>query len=216
MNDTEITVAAVDDHPVVLSGIGAALTAADPGLRVLAVAESTDELLAGAGADADVVLLDLSMHRPDGQSAETDVRRITARGAVVLLFTSEGRPVPIRRAVAAGASGLVLKVDPIETIVATIRDSVSGELACSGAVAHALLTDASLVTRLSPRQVQILQEISEGLSYRAIARSLAISESTVREHLNRAVAAYRDRGIEAGNAHALVTAAREEGHLDRQ
>lgn len=209
-----ISVAAVDNHPIVLAGIGAALTQTAPDLTLEAVASSIDDLLSGPGAAADIVLLDLRMDRPDGREPEDDVKLLVDRGFVVLIYTSEERPVPVRKAIVAGASGLLLKVDPIESIAAAIRDAMDGQLACSGPLAHALLTDEEVVSHLSPRQVEILRNISEGLPYRSIARNLDISESTVREHLNRAVAAYRGRGFDLGNSHGLVRVARAEGHLD--
>lgn len=204
-------VAAIDNHPIVLAGIGAALAESAPDLELLAVAASVDELFAGAGAAASVVLLDLGMPREG--TAEDDIRRLVGHGMVVLIFTSEERPVPVRRAIAAGASGLLLKVDPVASIAEAIHGALAGELVCSGTLAHALLTDDELMVRLSPRQVDILRSIAEGLPYKAVAKSMHISESTVREHLNRAVATYRQRGLDPGNSHGLVTMARGEGHL---
>ncbi|WP_370291199.1 response regulator [Nocardioides sp.] len=208
---TTITVAAVDNHPIVLEGVGAALARTAPDVELVAIAGSVDDLLAGPGAGAKVVLLDLSM--PGQHPAEVSVRRLVERGTKVLVFTSEERPVPVRRAIEAGASGLLLKVDPIETIAQAVRDVVNGELACSGPLAAMLLTDASLDARLSPRQIEILTAVSEGLPYRLVAKRLGVAEVTVREHLNRAAQAYRDRGVETGNVHGLLSRARADGHL---
>lgn len=208
---TVIKVGAVDNHPIVLEGLRAALARTAPDVALVAIATSVDELLAGPGAAADVVLLDLSM--PGEDPAEVSVRRLVASGVSVLIFTSEERPVPVRRAIEAGASGLLLKVDPVETIAQAVRDVVAGELACSGPLAAMLLTDDSLETRLSKRQIEILGAVSEGLPYRLVAKRLGVAEVTVREHLNRAAQAYRDRGVETGNVHGLVSAARAEGHL---
>lgn len=204
-------VAAIDNHPIVLKGIGAALAESAPALELVAVAGSVRELLAGPGAQAAVVLLDLGMPREG--SVEDDIHELVAHGMVVLIFTSEERPAPVRRAIAAGASGLLLKIDPVEAIAEAILGALDGEQVCSGALAHALLTDDELMVKLSPRQVEILRSISEGLPYKAVARTMHISESTVREHLNRAVATYRQRGLDPGNSHGLVTMARGEGHL---
>ena len=208
-----IRVAAVDDHPVVLRGIAAALAELAPDIAVVAVAESVDELLAGPGAQADVVLLDLQM--PHGAPAEDNIRRLAAAGMRVLIYTSEERAAPLRRAVAAGASGLLLKIDPVEAIVAAIRDSLVSEVVHSGPLAEALVEDPDLIARLSPRQIEILQAISDGLPYKSIARRLGITEATLREHLARAGASYRQRGVEPGNAHGLVRRAVEDGHIER-
>lgn len=139
-------VGAVDNHPVVLDGLRAALARVAPDLPVVATAGSVEELLAGPVTD--VVLLDIGM--PDQPGVEESVRRLVAAGRLVLLFTAEKRPVPIRRGIAAGAQGLVLKVDPLEAVAAAIRDAVAGQLACSGPLAAMLLTDTTIGTRLTP------------------------------------------------------------------
>lgn len=211
--DDVVRVAAVDNHPVVLAGVKAALESSDSRVRLVAVACSVDELLEGPGSDADVVLLDLWMDRPEGVEPADDVRRLLKHGAAVIIFTSDHRPVPVRAAVEAGASGLVLKVDPVETLVQAVEDVAAGDLACSGPLAHALLTDPELAGHLTERQVELMQLVADGLTYRAIARRASVTESTVREHLNRAVASYRSRGIPVPNSHALVSLARSEGHL---
>lgn len=206
-----IRVGAIDNHPIVLAGVGAALAQSASDLTLVAIAESVDDLLTAAPEGVDVVLLDV--HMPGQPAVEETVARLVALDVVVLLFTAEDRPVPVRRAVAAGAAGLVLKVDPVETIAQAIRDAVAGELACSGQLAAALLTDASLGARLSERQIEILQAVSTGLPYRMVARQLGISEVTVREHLARAARAYRDGGVDIGNVHGLISQARADGHL---
>lgn len=206
-----IRLAAIDNHPAILHGIAAVLTRTDPDIEVVAIASTVDEMLESATRPPQIVLLDLGM--PDTDPPEVNIARLVETGAIVLIYTSEERPVPIRRAIAAGASGLLLKIDPIESIARTVRDAAEGRLACSGPLAHALLSDTETTGRLTPRQVEILEAISSGLPYRSIARQLQISESTVREHLNRAVASYRERGIDPGNSHGLVAQARREGHI---
>jgi DNA-binding NarL/FixJ family response regulator len=207
-----IRVGAIDNHPIVLAGVRAALEQSATDLALVAIAESLDDLLAAAPDGVDAVLLDV--HMPGQPPVEETVARLVALGVVVLLFTAEDRPVPVRRGVAAGAAGLVLKVDPVDTIAQAIRDAVDGELACSGQLAAALLTDDALGARLSQRQIEILQSVSTGLPYRLVARQLGISEVTVREHLARAARAYRDDGVEIGNVHGLISRARADGHLD--
>ena len=206
-----IRVGAIDNHPAILHGVSAMLREVAPDIEVVAIASSVDELIADAPRLPDVVLLDLGMPRTD--DPPTNIRRLVEAGTIVLIYTAEERPVPVRRAIEAGASGLLLKVDPVPAIAEAIRGAVAGEMAFSSTLAHALLADEDTST-LTERQVEILGAIAEGLPYRSVARRLAISESTVREHLNRAVAAYRARGIDPGNSHGLVHRARRDGHLD--
>ncbi len=206
-----ITVAAIDDHPVVLRGVQALLAASDPGLDVVAIVGSVDELLEGPGADAQVVLLDLG--RPDARSPHDEVSDLVTETRKVLIFTSEDRPVPIAAAIQAGASGLVLKADPEESLARAIRRAVAGELVFSGPVANALVQQSDLVLTLSARQVEILELIASGVPRRSIARRLAISENTVGEYLKRIVTSYREQGVVLGNAHSIVHQAQLDGFL---
>ena len=61
-----IDVAAVDDHPIVLDAVAGWVTAAESGIRVVAVAPTVDALLAGPGSQAHVVLLDLDLGTDNG------------------------------------------------------------------------------------------------------------------------------------------------------
>lgn len=207
-----IRVGAIDNHPVVLLGLGAAFAETAPDMRLVAIAGSAEELLARAPDGLDVVLLDMRI--PGQPPADETVATLVARGLVVVLFTAEERPVPVRRAIEAGAAGLILKMDPVESIAQSIRDAVAGDLACSSQLATMLLSDEDVGARLSPRQIEILRAVSAGLPYRLVARQLGIGEVTVREHLARAAKAYREGGIETGNVHGLISRARADGHLD--
>lgn len=130
----------------------------------------------------------------------------------MLLYTSEQTAVPLRRAVALGAAGVLLKSDPLSTLVAAVSAAAEGEFCCSGPLAHALLTDAA-VADLSARQVDILQALADGLPYPKAAQLLDISEGTLRTHLARTREKFRSIGIEAGNSNDLIRLAREQGHL---
>ena len=206
-----ITVAAIDDHPVVLRGVQATLADSAPDIELVAIVGSVAELLDGPGRDAQVVLLDLG--RPDARSPHEEVLALVTERRKVLVFTSEERPVPIAAAIHAGASGLVLKADPEDLLVDAIRLAVAGELVCSGPVANALVQQSDLVLNLSERQVEILELVASGVPRRSIARKLSISENTVGEYLKRIVSAYREQGIILGNAHSIVRQARLDGHL---
>lgn len=151
--------------------------------------------------------------RSRSTSRPTRIAELTACDAIVLVYTTEERPVPLRRAVEAGASGVLLEADPLEAVVAAVRASVAGEFVCSGPLAHALLADTSRVAELSERQVQVLEALDEGLGYRAAGRSLGISEGVVKTHLARIREKYRYSGVEPGNSHHLTRLAFDDGYL---
>jgi len=206
-----ITVAAIDDHPVVLRGIQAVLASSAPDLELVAIVGSVAELLDGPGRDAAVVLLDLG--RPDARPPHEEVSALVNEARKVLIFTGEDRPVPIAAAIKAGASGLVLKADAEDVLAQSVRDAAAGELVCSGPVANALVQQRDLVLNLSARQVEILELVADGVPRRSIARRLEISENTVGEYLKRIVTGYRAQGIVLGNAHSIVRRAQLDGYL---
>lgn len=211
-------VAVVDNHEVVREGVAARLNA-QADIEVVTMVSSVLELreggaTSGSGAAAvrgtDVVLLDLWLD--DGDSI-SDIAGLLTSGWTVLLYTSEQRPVPLRQAVSAGATGLLLKSDPLDSVVEGVRAAAAGEFYCSGTLAHALLSDPTAAASLSARQVEILEALSDGLDYRAVARVLDMSVAAVKTHLARTREKFRALGIEAGNSHHLVQLAKDQGFL---
>lgn len=202
-------IAIIDDHPVVASGVLRHLESSGARIAVVAETRTVEEFLA-LDHPVDVVLLDL--HLSQG-IAYDHIPRLADIGCKVLIYTTEQRPVPLRKAVEAGAVGVVLKGDPLPTVVDAVATVVAGGFYVSGPLAAALIHDPSLVTDLSQQQQQILRCIDEGLDYRAVARVNGIGINTVKEHLARVRDKLRLRGIEPGNAHHLTRRARDEGHL---
>lgn len=207
---TPLRLGAVDDHAVVLRGIAAELATSAPDIDVVAIAADVPGLIAAAPS-LDVVLLDLRLH--DGRDPEANVADLTRHGATVLVFTAETKPVPILRAVEAGARGLVLKSDPVDVLADAVRTAHRGDVAVSGPLAAALMFHADAQRLLSARQVEILQFIAEGLPRKSIARRLGIAVSTVNEHVNRVTEVFRDRGLNSTNTHSLISQARADGYL---
>jgi DNA-binding NarL/FixJ family response regulator len=205
---TRITVAIIDDHAIIREGVETYLNGSHLDVKIVGSASVVAEL--PAGVVPNVVILDLVLR--DRTSLE-DVPVLVERGSRVLLYTSEERPVPLRRAVELGVSGVLLKGDPIATLVEGITMAMEGQFYVSGPLAHALITDPALVSDLSEQQRQVLQCIDEGLDYRATARIMNISGNTVKEYLARIRDKYRDRGLHPGNSHHLTRLAFEEGHL---
>jgi DNA-binding NarL/FixJ family response regulator len=205
---SRLTVAIVDDHEIVRDGVEAYIERACPEAQVVASVGTVAEMLAGPVPD--VVILDLVLR--EGQSLH-EVPDLVARGIRVLLYTSEERPVPLRRAVELGVSGVLLKGDPVSTINEGLTMAMDGQFYVSGPLAHALITDPALVSDLSEQQRQVLQCIDEGLDYRATARVMNISGNTVKEYLSRIRDKFRERGFHPGNSHHLTRLAQEEGHI---
>ncbi|WP_410654165.1 response regulator [Amycolatopsis sp. lyj-112] len=179
-----IRVLIVDDHPVVRAGI-AALLAGEPDIDVIGECAGADEALRFASAQkADVVLMDLQLGAgPDGVDA---TERLTALPDPprVLVLTTYDAEIDITRAVAAGATGYLLKAGPPDDLFRGIRAASRGETALAPQVAALLVGRMrDPVPALSPRETEIVQLLAQGLINRQIAARLFISEATVKTHL---------------------------------
>ena len=199
-----VRVLLVDDQELVRSGLQRILRPRD-GLAV--VGECSD----GAGVDAaverlapDVVVMDLRMKVVDGIEA---TRRLRARPAAppVLVLTTFDDDVLLSRALRAGAAGFVLKDAPAEDLIRAVREVAAGGswldptvtarvLAGFRRAAPAGASDAAR-TRLTPRELAVLEHVGRGLSNAEVARALHISEVTVKSHLGHLVSklGLRDR-----------------------
>jgi DNA-binding NarL/FixJ family response regulator len=184
-----IRVLVVDDHPVVRSGLVGMLDVEDD-LEVVGEAGDGEEAVARVAALApDVVLMDLRMPRLDGAGATA---RIVARypASKVLVLTTYDTDADILRAVEAGATGYLLKDTPRVQLVDAVRAAARGETVLAPAVAARLVSRlrAPAVEPLTPREIEVLAAVAQGLSNAEIGRSLFIAEATVKTHLLRAFA----------------------------
>ncbi|WP_167150044.1 response regulator transcription factor [Actinomyces sp. ZJ308] len=213
----------VDDHPVVRSGIVGMLSG-EQDLQVIGQAADGAEAIAlTAELAPDVVLMDLRMPGLDGVEA---TRRISARPAAprVVVLTTYDTDGDILRAVEAGAIGYLLKDSPREDIIAAVLSAAVGRSALSPAVTTRLVgvargaapgadgssrRAAEVPVTLSPRERQVLQAASRGLSNSRIGAELYITEATVKTHLLRA---YSKLGVDSRTA--AVTEALRRGLLE--
>lgn len=209
-------VAAIDDHPVVVAGIVSVLERAGEPIEWLGAATTWAELQALLKTwphPPDLVFVDL--YFGDGSTPEEVIGTLTEQGIRALVVTSERRPVPIRKAMAAGAVGLVLKSDPPERIADVLTQLRDGQFAVSSDLAYVIVTDDELVTHLTEREVEILQLLSQGYTRAMVAASLdpPAKPSTVNTHINRCAARYRERGVPVSSTVDLLRAAGAEGYL---
>ena len=196
-----------DDHPVVRDGLRAML-ATQPDLQLVGEAATGTEAVASARAlRPDVVLMDLQLPQLDGPAAIATLRQ-QAPEVRVLVLTTYGSDADITRAIDAGATGYLLKDAPREQLFAAIRAAARGEAVLSPSVATRVLgrMRAPAEEALSPRELEILQAVAEGLSNKQVGRRLYVSEATVKTHLLRIFAKL---GVD--DRTAAVTAALERG-----
>lgn len=178
-----IRVLVADDHPVVRGGIVALLSVAAD-LEV--VGEATDGLEAVAAAielEPDVVLMDLRMPGIDGDEATARILAVRP-GIRVLILTTYESDASILTAIEAGASGYLLKAAPQEEILAGVRSVARGEVALAPSIAAMLVKRVAKPSiSLSARETEVLRLVAAGQSNPQIARSLFLSEATVKTHL---------------------------------
>jgi DNA-binding NarL/FixJ family response regulator len=204
-----LRVLVVDDHPVVRTGLRGML-AADPAIDVVAEAGSGEEALALVERDRpDVVLMDLRMPGMDGVTATA---LITERhpGVRVIVVTTYDTDTDILRAVEAGATGYLLKDTPRDQLAAAVHAASRGETVLAPPVAAKLVTRmrAPAAEQLTPREVQVLAAVAEGLTNAEIGRRLFIGEATVKTHLLRV---FSKLGVD--DRTAAVTVAMQRGIL---
>lgn len=197
----------VDDHPVVRAGLRAVLESLGD-ITVCAEAQDGRAALERLGTEdhgVDVVVMDLQMGRGMGGLEAT--RRIVASGGPpVLMLTTYDTQADVVAALEAGATGYLLKDAQPETIGQAVHDAAAGRPVLSPSVTARLMTQVRTpAASLSPREIEILRGLATGASNRALAKSLFISEATVKTHL---VHIYAKLGVD--NRTAAVSRAREE------
>jgi DNA-binding NarL/FixJ family response regulator len=207
-----ISVAAVDDHPIILDSVAGWVTAAGGEIQVVGTAATVDGLLAGPGRQADVVLLDLDLD--DGTTVERNVTAILAAGPAVLVLSASDKPRAVRAAMRAGALGYALKNEQTRQIQAAIREVAAGRDWISPRLAYILATDdAADRPVLSHQERRALQLYATGMPMKSVARKMTISDETVKQYLGRVREKYARAGRAAPTKLDLYYRAVEDGHL---
>jgi DNA-binding NarL/FixJ family response regulator len=183
----------VEDHPIVRQGLKR-LISNEPGLAVCGEAETLREARQAIREQApDVVVADISLRDGDGIDLVKDVRAHHP-GLPVLVLSMHDESVYAERLLAAGASGYIMKDAASEQFIRALRQVLAGRVYVSEALAPRLGgrqrvsgsgDGDSPVSRLSNRELQILQMIGRGLSSRQIAETLHLSIKTVEAHRQR-------------------------------
>ena len=184
-----IRVLIVDDHAVVRLGVERALAGLGD-VEVVATATSGDEALrATAEHQPDVILMDIEMPGViDGIEATLQIRRLHPHVRIVILTSHLDRG-KIEAALDAGANGYTLKDGDLDELERAVRVAVDGDYPISPKAARMLLERRPSATQakpaLSQREHDVLALAARGYSNKEIARSLWITERTVKGHLTR-------------------------------
>ncbi len=188
--DLPVTVLIADDQTLFRAGL-AGLLSRDPRIEIVGeAADGEDAVRQVIQLAPDVVLMDLRMPVLDG--VEATRRIVSERPATkVLVLTTFDTDTYVIQALSAGASGYVLKDSMPDAIASSIVAVMSGERVIASAVANRVIdmltgssTPKEFYDGLTPREVEILQLIANGMANKQIAYRLKISEKTVRNHVS--------------------------------
>jgi DNA-binding NarL/FixJ family response regulator len=195
MSAGQVRVLLVDDDDLMLAGLKAVLSS-DSAIEVVGEAgDGRDAVVQARAHSPDVVLMDVRMPGLDGISATRDVLAISPKIKVAILTTFEDDDY-IFGALDAGASGFLLKRTRPEDLMAAVHTVAAGEALLSPSVTRRVIEraaehpppDVSAHARLgdlTPRELEVLVLIAQGLSNGEIASSLVVEESTVKTHVRR-------------------------------
>lgn len=201
-----IRVLLAEDQAMVRGALSA-LLGLEEDIAVVAEVARGDEVVAAALAAApDVALLDIEMPGLDGLQAAAALRERlpTCR---ILILTTFGRSGYLRRAMASGAVGFLLKDAPSAELAVAIRRAVAGERVVDPDLALAALSEGD--NPLTTREREVLRASLGGASIAAIAGALFLSDGTVRNHLSVAI-----QKLGARNRTEAARLAEEKGWLD--
>lgn len=188
------TVLIVDDHPLFRRGV-AQLLAMAPEIQLIGEAADRDGALALTHQhEPDLILLDLNLKGDSGLDVLSALKEEDPARRVVMLTVSDA-PDDLMQAVRAGADGYLLKDMEPEDLLARLREALTGKTVISDALAGRLaialraeVQDAQRrserdLSQLTDREQAVLRCVADGQSNKLIARSLSITEGTVKVHV---------------------------------
>lgn len=206
-----IRVILADDHRMVTDALKRVLSS-EPDIRIVGTASTVAEVRDLSSTPVDVVLMDYRF--PDGTGVQA-IRAIRARspGARIVMLTALDDDETILDSVQAGADGYLTKDHNIEDVVDAVRAAHAGAMllppsvirmiASRVAAAHERPVEPMSAEALTPRELQVLTALSEGLSTPGVCAQLGITPNTLRTHVQNIMAKLHVHSKLEGVAFAL-------------
>ncbi len=194
------TILLVDDHALFRVGVRNILEK-EPDLEIVGEADDTRGAFdLAVQLSPDIILMDLSLPAPGGIETTQRIKRELPSAGIIVLAVNEDEDA-LFDAIKAGAAAFILKDVAPDDLVAIIRRVASGEYLINDkvfakpAVASRVLKEfrelaiygqeaAPIFAPLSPREVEILDNIAQGMTNKQVAYALSISEQTVKNHMS--------------------------------
>ena len=191
MAESNISVLIADDHTVVRKGLRSLLSGKKYGIDVVGEAKNGEEAVQKVEElNPDVILMDLVMPIKTGIEAIKEIKK-NQPDARILVLTSFADDENITGAIKAGAYGFLLKDTSPDELVQTIHSVFKDKLTIPQEFTHILLAKKDLEEErdstggiLTPREMDVLKCIAQGMSNKQIAQALFISTTTVRSHVS--------------------------------
>jgi DNA-binding NarL/FixJ family response regulator len=199
-NGEKTTILLVDDHALFRVGMRNILER-EPGFDIVGEADDTRGAFdLSVQLSPDIILMDLSLPAPGGIETTQRIKRELPSAGIIVLAVSEDEDA-LFDAIKAGAAAFILKDVAPDDLVAIIRRVAAGEYLINDkvfakpAVASRVLKEfrelaiygqeaAPIFAPLSPREVEILDNIAQGMTNKQVAYALSISEQTVKNHMS--------------------------------
>ena len=186
---SSIRVLCVDDHRIVREGI-ALILAREPDIEVVASAANAEEAVTEFKRHKpDVTLMDLRLGERNGIDAIKEIRRDYPTARIVVLTMYQGDE-DIHRAMSAGAATYLLKDALSDDLIRVVREVHAGGHPI-GPDVRARLDQRAAQPTLTPREIQVLQLVSQGKRNKEIAAILGLSDDTVPVHVKNIFAKLR-------------------------
>lgn len=181
-----------DDHELIRRSLAQILNREFPGSRVVEAAHFDEALKVFADPNVYLAIIDLTMPGMTGPQDLAKLRHMRPEVRVVVLSGSDAR-TDILAALTAGAHGYIVKNERTDAVVARIKHVLSGEIYVPPCIAELVhQSPAPVPVRenltlppevLTPRQREVLELITEGMSNKEIGRRLGVAEGTVKMHV---------------------------------
>lgn len=173
---TPARIVLVDDHAMFRSGLRMLLAAGLPDIEI-SEAASLDAAMQDTQPCVDVVLLDINLKGLNGIESIALLKRKWPL-ARVLMVSSQDDPKTVSQAISRGADGFISKAETAENIVASINQILLGQFSPALPETHGPEQQS-----LTPRQLEVLNLMHQGLPNKLMASQLSLSENTVHRHV---------------------------------
>jgi two-component system NarL family response regulator len=189
MQSTKVLI--VDDHALFRQGVRNAIEPEEDFEVVGEAGDGTEAVAKAKELRPDLILMDINMPHGNGLEAVSAIKRELPAVRIIML-TVHDEDENLLEALKRGAKGFLSKRVRAKDLLDSLRDVMKGRVTIAGPMAEKILKEfvrlaeieaGHIASQLTPREKEVLQKLSEGLSNKDIGLSLSISKNTVKTHV---------------------------------